>query len=164
MAETLQAGSGAPRAGSPGAAGETPEAAANLLLARLFFDLLRAPSFEAAAAANAQRRLDRLSLPSFMEPLQVCARRGHRSGPCPMFPCPPPPPPPPPPPRLLACSGSRKADWHTATERTSQILSPGVLRVLCEDLWSELGVLRSIESDAFCAQLLLPCCCMMSTS
>lgn len=42
-----------------------------MLLARLFFDLLRAPSFEASTAAYVQKKLDQLSLPPFMGPLQV---------------------------------------------------------------------------------------------
>ena len=49
------------------------EVAANMLAARLGFDLLRSPAFEASAMAYIQKKLDQLRLPAYIGPLQVGA-------------------------------------------------------------------------------------------
>jgi hypothetical protein len=48
------------------------EAAANMLITRVAFDLLRAPSFRDAAAAYIQRKLDQLRYPAYIDSLKVC--------------------------------------------------------------------------------------------
>lgn len=48
------------------------EAAANMLITRVAFDLLRAPSFQDAAAAYIQRKLDQLRYPAYIDSLKVC--------------------------------------------------------------------------------------------
>lgn len=50
---------------------EPVEAAANMLITRVAFDLLRAPSFREAAAAYIQRKLDQLRYPAYIGPLKV---------------------------------------------------------------------------------------------
>lgn len=50
---------------------EPVEAAANMLITRVAFDLLRAPSFRDAAAAYIQRKLDQLRYPAYIGPLKV---------------------------------------------------------------------------------------------
>lgn len=50
---------------------EPPEAAANMFMTRLAFDLLRAPAFQTATAAYVQRKLDQLRYPPFIGPLKV---------------------------------------------------------------------------------------------
>ncbi len=47
------------------------EAAANMLIARVGFDLLRSPTFQAAASAYVQKKLDQLRLPPYIGPLKV---------------------------------------------------------------------------------------------
>ena len=51
------------------------EAAANMLIARVGFDLLRSPAFQAAASAYVQKKLDQLRLPPYIGPLK--ARSSH---------------------------------------------------------------------------------------
>ena len=51
---------------------EPVEAAANMMITRVAFDLLRAPSFRAAAAAYVQKKLDQLRYPAYIGPLKVC--------------------------------------------------------------------------------------------
>jgi len=50
---------------------EPVEAAANMLITRVAFDLLRAPTFRDAAAAYIQRKLDQLRYPAYIGPLKV---------------------------------------------------------------------------------------------
>ena len=50
---------------------EPVEAAANMLITRVAFDLLRAPSFRDAAAAYIQRKLDQLRYPAYIDSLKV---------------------------------------------------------------------------------------------
>ena len=50
---------------------EPVEAAANMLITRVAFDLLRAPSFQDAAAAYIQRKLDQLRYPAYIDSLKV---------------------------------------------------------------------------------------------
>jgi len=47
------------------------EAAANMLIARVGFDLLRSPAFQAAASAYVQKKLDQFRLPPYIGPLKV---------------------------------------------------------------------------------------------
>ncbi len=43
-----------------------------MLITRVAFDLLRAPSFQDAAAAYIQRKLDQLRYPAYIDSLKVC--------------------------------------------------------------------------------------------
>ena len=47
------------------------EAAANMLIARVGFDLLRSPAFQTAASAYVQKKLDQFRLPPYIGPLKV---------------------------------------------------------------------------------------------
>ena len=47
------------------------EAAANMLIARVGFDLLRSPAFQTAASAYVQKKLDQLRLPPYIGPLKA---------------------------------------------------------------------------------------------
>ena len=47
------------------------ETAVNMLIARVGFDLLRSPTFQTAASAYVQKKLDQLRLPPYIGPLKV---------------------------------------------------------------------------------------------
>ena len=47
------------------------EAAANMLIARVGFDLLRSPAFQTAASAYVQKKLDQFRLPPYIGPLKA---------------------------------------------------------------------------------------------
>ena len=49
------------------------EVAANMMAARLGFDLLRTPAFEAGIVAYVQKKMDQLRLPPYIGPLKVPA-------------------------------------------------------------------------------------------
>ena len=47
------------------------EHAANMLMARVGFDLLRSEAFQALATAHVQRKLNELRLPDFINSIEV---------------------------------------------------------------------------------------------